>query len=282
MAFNREAAKQAGYSDQEIDAYLASKTTSSGQVQEGTDFMSRLSGFAPLANTLTMGGVEGVKESVGKQQRRFQQPQSLTDVLNPVKQAQNFGEDVIQPIALPALKIAGVYKMLPWLFKNVLTRGGIARLTEKTAKVLTKKGTNLPMEGVKYNIREAVTKKFGETEEVIKPLEELISETSQKVGSKINPSQLLDWRKQVGARLGSKNYLQRIFQGTDIGEKVAGTARSTISKEIQKISPAIKTLDKVYGTQSKLYPLLKGALIYELIKRSPIGRGLGKLLGGLF
>jgi len=175
-------------------------------------------------------------------------------------------------------------ELLPWLTKSKIGGGVAGKATQAAAKA-TEAGKSTPWNTVTGKITGAVEKKLGKPKEVTTALRTLIEEkTPAQFAEKatMNPTELLDWRRQIQAR-GGKTFLQRAFQGSNVPEKVESIARSEISKLVHQYAPGTKIPDLLY----RLYSGPLGSPIPAALKiggatlgYSSIYSALRNLMGG--
>ena len=269
MPFNREAAIKAGYSDTEIDSYLnaqQNQTTVKGsdwtdKVGNGMDTIGKVVGGT--ANFFFPQTTKLIKDTATDTAKNFND--LLKGDMASIKQRNKEANipspwlSLIPGYALFDKKTGGsareiatymaMGKLLPWLTKTKLG-GGVAGKATSAAEKATQSGVKVSLQDVVDRITGKVTSKLGSPEAVTTPLKELLKEKiGTTTGTTLTPSELLQWRRQIMARGGS-NFLQRIFKGADVGEKVEGVARSEISKVLHQYAPATKLPDLLYRLYS--------------------------------
>ena len=249
MPFRRDLAKQAGYTDAEIDSYLTGKK----EQAKGGSFLKSAVEKLPQA----MGGlgiVAGLPLGLSPLGGfgMYGAGYVLRDLLGPYVgyKPTSVSEGGIgnQLTGMAGAGIMGeALSMLPWL-----TKGGVAGKTTKAAEKATKEGTRIPWQETETGVREEVGKKLGATPEVKKTLEQLLAEKLPIASGQemtLTPMQQLDWRRQI-ARRGGGNFFQRLLTGTSVPEKVEGVARSQISGQLHGYVPGTRLPDWLYSKYS--------------------------------
>lgn len=169
-----------------------------------------------------------------------------------------FLEKLLAPIAGKLInKTVGKTKNLLSLTGNIIkhpTKGSVAKATEATVKKASNEGRatllrefdNVP--GLFDEITKAVTDKYGKGKDVLAKLDTLLKEklpSDMNIASAMNPTEQYEWRKQLLAKHG-KSIIEKLFQGTSLDDKIAGTARGTISQSLHQVAPDTLPLDKLY------------------------------------
>lgn len=249
------------------------------QQQPSSSWGSKIGGGVPggILDFFT-GGIQKVPGAIQQsvQAQKETAPTSLGDALNPISAVKRFGS-AMAPVAIPGVEagfdvsaitgLPGLIKGGANLVKNMVKTGAemitnpskkmVANQTTRIVEKATEEAPKIKWESLVKNIEEKVYKKFGEVGEVKKSLKTLLfdkapSEANKAIGAALEKGgkELLDWRRQIGSRVGSKNFLQKMM-GSNIDDKVAGEVQRVISKELHDIIPETITPDKVYNIYSK-------------------------------
>lgn len=260
MAFNRAAAKAAGYSDQEIEQYLATKKSSAPE----PSLLQKAGNMG--YNFLLKEPVDAVNTSVDRQMAR-PAPSSLSEALNPVNAAGSFYNDVVSPSIIPAIDTVSKIQMLrgllnlgvsgaKWAGRVAMnpTKEMVANATTQAAE----KGSSVPFSDIQNQAEQRVFKRYGNIPDVREALNKVLApETSSGMESvpgslDKSSSEILDMRRQIMNRIGSRNWLQKMIGGAPLEDKVAGDVRSVLSQLLHEAAPGTIPYDKLYGTYSKV------------------------------
>lgn len=249
MAFNRQKAKQAGYSDSEIEAYLAKKTQ--GPEQEATlpAALMRLLGGGGIAD------VAGTGFEVGRQARKALGQDVEQNPYFTGEQAQGFKENPVKEVGssllsdlLGALAVgAGVGGVATFG-----TKAGVAQLANQAAQ----KGREIPFESLKQKATESVGKLGNISQDVE------LRDTLNNLLAKITPGQntlgetafsspnALQTRRQLLERYGTSIF-DWLRGGPNLEQKVAGSVRSALTGLLHEAAPGTRIPDKLYSLYSK-------------------------------
>lgn len=147
------------------------------------------------------------------------------------------------------------YPLLSMLKSGMLTKGGGARKATEAAGYATDEGLEEPLTKLQRKSTERVLDKFGDTPAVRDSLSKVLTpeDTGQLDTRPLmkNPSQILDWRRQITNREGG-NIFQNVFKGSDLDQKVAREVRDTLAEQLHKMAPGTILPDQVYSLYSKL------------------------------
>lgn len=150
-----------------------------------------------------------------------------------------------------------LYPLMSALGSGSLTKKGATNKSSKAAELASKKGEGISWNDISTEIKDEVRKQYGDTPEVRRSLGKILNpedlgqlDTRQAIKT---PTELLDWRRQILSREGS-NLFKNMFSGSDLDQKVAGTARSIISHNVHDLAPGTINPDQAYT----LYSALRG------------------------
>ena len=291
MPLNIQAAKSAGWSQAEIDAYMtrkqASAPESSGQSwsTQGNDMTSLMMKAMGAVTPGLKQTVEGIFEKAPTHKMDAKDvaysatgplPQyalGLAEKMG-VKGAKNLQSDMFQTIQPGAEELSKIYltgkilaKIAPWL-----TKKGLANKTTSAAS----KGNDIPFNDIASGFKQTTGKKLGSTPEITKTMNTLLREkvplTLNNETPFLGSSDVLDWRRQILNR-GGKGFLQRLFTGESVPEKVEGLLRSELSSKLHQYAPATRVPDTLYSLYSKYgtpgQNVLRGAAGLSLYKLFP-------------
>ena len=284
MAFNREAAKKAGYSDQEIDAYLAQKKVPEQSTSLPASLMRMLGGggMADIAGIAFEPGRQ-VRKAIGgtvEQNPYFTQSQAEGWSKNPVKEV---GRSALKDILSAAILGTGVGGV-----STLGTKAGTAYLTQKAVSA----GKEIPWEKVRSRAQETVGKlgEIGQDVELRDTLNNLLAKIvpSKNLGqTAMSATEILNTRRQLLERYGT-SILDWLKGGPSLEQKVAGAVRGGLSELLHEAAPGTRLPDYLYSLYSKGgkfggdIPTLavKYGLGIPLLQQllGPIGKALGRNL----
>lgn len=275
MAFNRQKAKQAGYSDAEIDAYLAKNKEPEQEAALPASIMRLLGGGG-------MADVAGTGFEVGRQARKALGQEDVEQ--NPYftgEQAEGFKENPIKEIGSSFLSdLLGALGLAAGVggVATFGTKAGVANLANMAAQ----RGKNIPWDTVRERATQAVSK-FGnpatdvELRDTLNTILARINPNTTLGANEISSPMALQTRRQLLQRYGT-NILDFLRGGPNLEQKVAGSTRQALSGLLHEAAPGTKIPDKLYSLYSKGGPF--GGDIPSLVVKYGFGIPLiRKLLG---
>jgi len=166
-----------------------------------------------------------------------------------------------------AMYAAGAAGLAPKVLKEgnyvrkLATKKGAAKLAEEGAAKADARGAGIEFNDLSKLIKDETFKQLGETVEVKRSVEKLLSQLTPahvdnpspgmyNEPSKISATTLLEKRRQAAAR-GGGNFLQKIFSKDNIDDKVDVIGRRKLSETLHDVAPETKTPDKAYSLYSK-------------------------------
>lgn len=155
-------------------------------------------------------------------------------------------------------KGGGGAQLLDSIIRGSATKNKLVSMTDEAVEAATKEGKSVHWDDLSKKIREDVLKKYGDTPEVREALNKaLIDKTPAGIESvpetmRLNPKELLDWRRQISARGSGKNWVQKALQGDDLGDKVSTDVRRIVSDSVHEMAPGSKQSDTLYSLFKKI------------------------------
>lgn len=226
----------------------------------GLNITSKAGVLSELANFATRGAARGTALGLSRQGG---QPGTY-----------NVGE-----LGLSAGTGAVLEPLAALLFGGMATKGGAAKRATAQAIKATKEGANVTWNDISTEVRDEVSKKLGDTREVKRAVEALLSEKRPASIESLpetllkNPTELLDWRRQILGR--ESPGILKWFTGGTIEDKVAGVARSIISKNLHDIAPGTITPDQLFSLYSR-GGIVGGDVPTLLLKALGVGLGVSQ------
>ncbi len=172
-------------------------------------------------------------------------------------------------LATDAQGALGVVKALP-----LLTKRGAVTATTKAVQQATTAGKAAKWDDIASEIRNAVKSQYGNSVEHARAVNKFLAqEVPAKLGNAVTktPNELLTLRKQILARSGTGNIIQKLMNVKTTEDQVAGVARNVVSKYVHQLAPESQVADKAYTMWKKI-----GGSPAEWAARAAIGGTVGK------
>lgn len=156
----------------------------------------------------------------------------------------------------------------------LLTKAGAAARTSKAVQAATAAGKTAKWEDIANEVKRAVKSQYGNSVEHTNAVNKFLAQESPaKLGKNVTktPQELLMLRKQILARSGTGNIIQKLMNVKTTEDQVAGVARNVVSKYVHQLAPDSQAGDKAYTMWKKI-----GGSPAEWAARAAIGGTVGK------
>lgn len=157
---------------------------------------------------------------------------------------------------------------------QLATKKGATSITTKAVQSATAAGKTAKWDDIANEVRDAVKSQYGNSVEHTRAVNKFLAqEVPAKLGKNVTktPTELLQLRRQILARSGTGNIIQKLMNVKTTEDQVAGTARNVVSKYVHQLAPESQAADKAYTMWKKI-----GGSPAEWAARAAIGGTVGK------